>query len=323
MPNSFQFPKWLVNSPTYYVVVIGLDSNYLYTNGVFNSKFKHITTDFIGVDFKSTILMDDYEACNIAVVKCITNHSTIERVYVRKPNDQGSYFWTSWDFSYLESNEGVPGILCIGHDVTEYNLLFQKSTINEQKLNAVLDSTTDSNILIDTNYKIISFNEVARKDVEEHFKKTINIGDDIQDFLFESTKETFYTNYQKALSGEKVIVEWEMDFNTGYTVWFEISYQPVFNKNKEIIGVSFNSTNIDQRKKAELILIEKTAHLEKIAWNQAHEIRKPLANILGLTELLSEEIDKAKYQQILKLLTESTKELDDVLRDNFNKTVEK
>ncbi len=320
MTNNYSFPEWLVNSPTYYLVVIGFDSKYLYSNSVFNNRFKHISDEFIGIDFKTTIVMEDYPSCEVAVGKCIQNHNAVERVYVRKPDENNGSFWTSWDFSYIESLEGTPGILCVGHDVTDLNLLYQKNQANEQKLNAILDSTTDSNILIDKDFKIISFNEVARKDVEAHFKKKINIGDDIQDFLFESTKEIFYTNFNKAINGEKVSVEWEMDFNTGYTIWFEISYTPLYNQNNDIIGVSFNSTNIDQRKKAELNLIQKTAHLDKIAWNHAHEIRKPLANILGLIELLSEEKDINKYQQILLLLSESSKELDAVLRENLNKS---
>lgn len=323
MPDNYQFPKWLVDSPTYYVVVIGLDSKYQYTNDMFNSRFKHISDDFIGVDFKSTIIMDDYDSCLSAVNKCLSDSNIVERVYIRKPNENDGYFWTSWDFSFTQSKEGTPGILCIGHDMTDYNLLYEENQINEQKLNAVLNSTTDSNIIINPDYKIISFNEVARKDVETHFQKTLNIGDDIRDYLFESTKEVFYTNFQKALTGENVSVEWEMDFNLGYTVWFRINYYPVYNNKKEIIGVSFNSTNIDQRKKAELNLSRKTAHLDKIAWNHAHEIRKPLANILGLIELLKEEQDKIKYQQLLVLLSESSRELDYVLKDNINKSVEK
>lgn len=322
MLNKYQFPTWLIDSPTYYVVVIGIDSKYYYTNPRFNKRFKHIADDFLGVDFKSTINMDDFEACLSAVNKCFADPKAVERVLVRKPNGNESYFWTSWDFSLIVSEEGNPGILCIGHDISDYEELYQKSKLNEQKLLAILDSTTDSNILIDSNYKILSFNEVARRDVENHFNRTINIGDDIREFLFESTKDTFLTNFNKALNAEQVTVEWEMDFGTGYTVWFEINYFPVYDQNQEIIGVSFNSTNIDKRKKAELNLVEKNAHLQKIAWNHAHEIRKPLANIMGLIELLSEEKDLKKQAQLLNHLTNSSKDLDAILRDNINKSAE-
>lgn len=209
--------------------------------------------------------------------------------------------------------------MCIGHDISDYEELYQKSVVSEQKLMAILNSTTDSNILIDKNFKILSFNETTRKYVDDHFKKTIYIGDDIQDYLFDSTRDVFYTNFQKALNGEHVSVEWEMDFNTRYTVWFEINYFPVYNQNNEIIGVTFSSTNIDQRKRAELKLLEKKSRLEKIAWNHAHEIRKPLANILGLIDLLSEEVDSEKQKLYLKHLNESSLELDNILKENINK----
>lgn len=319
MLNTYNFPSWMVDSPTYYLVVIGIDSKYTYTNPRFNSRFKHISKDFIGVDFKSTINMDDFEACLNAVNKCFADPKAVERVLVRKPNGYDGFFWTSWDFSLTTSNEGNPGILCIGHDISDYEELYQKSVVSEQKLMAILNSTTDSNILIDKNFKILSFNETTRKYVDDHFKKTIYIGDDIQDYLFDSTRDVFYTNFQKALNGEHVSVEWEMDFNTGYTVWFEINYFPVYNQNNEIIGVTFNSTNIDQRKRAELKLLEKKSRLEKIAWNHAHEIRKPLANILGLIDLLSEEVDSEKQKLYLKHLNESSLELDNILKENINK----
>lgn len=318
MPNNYQFPTWLIDSPTYYVVVIGIDSKYTYTNPRFNIRFRHIANDFIGVDFKSTINMDDFDACLTAVNKCFADPKAVERVLVRKPNGYDSYFWTSWDFSLHLSKEGVPGILCIGHDISDYEELYQRSKLNEQKLTAILDSTTDSNILIDLNYKIISFNEVARKDVEVHFRKDLKIGDDIRDFLFDATKETFLSNFGKATKGEQITVEWEMDFGTGYTIWFEINYFPVYNQEQEIIGVTFNSTNIDQRKKGELKLLEKNAYLEKIAWNHSHEIRKPLANIMGLIDLLNEEKDLIRHTELLKYLTESSVELDKVLRENIN-----
>lgn len=319
MLNTYNFPSWMVNSPTYYLVVIGIDSKYTYTNPRFNNRFKHISSNFVGVDFKSTINMEDFDACLSAVNKCFANPNAVERVLVRKPNGYDGYFWTSWDFSLTTSNEGNPAILCVGHDISDYEELYQKILVSEQKLMAILNSTTDSNILIDKNYKILSFNETTRKYVEAHFKKTINIGDDIQDYLFDSTKEIFYTNFQKALNGEQITVEWEMDFDTGYTVWFEINYYPVYNNDKEIIGVTFNSTDIDQRKRTEIKLKEKKAKLEKIAWNHAHEIRKPLANILGLIDLLSEEKDIEKQKLLFKYLNDSSIELDTILKENISK----
>ena len=133
--QNFDFPSWLVYSPTYYLVVIDLQGNYSYVNPYFKYKFKHISDDFIGVDLKTTINMDDYQACEDAVNKCFESDDTVERVYVRKPNDEGGYFWTSWDFSlYKNSNNEPIGILCIGHDITDLKDLSELSQKSEKKI---------------------------------------------------------------------------------------------------------------------------------------------------------------------------------------------
>ncbi len=63
---EFNFPNWLVNSPTYYLLVIGLDEKYIYTNPFFNHTFKHLSKDFNGVKLENIIFMDDFDVCNDA-----------------------------------------------------------------------------------------------------------------------------------------------------------------------------------------------------------------------------------------------------------------
>lgn len=55
--------------------------------------------------------------------------------------------------------------------------------------------------------------------------------------------------------------------------------------------------------------------LKDIAYLHSHQVRAPLAKILGLVDLLSTEMETASAQQLLHFLDESTKELDTVLTD--------
>ena len=57
--------------------------------------------------------------------------------------------------------------------------------------------------------------------------------------------------------------------------------------------------------------------LEEIGFIQSHVVRKPLANIMGLAELLSADGNNA---EILKLLITSAQELDRVVNEISNKT---
>jgi len=65
-----------------------------------------------------------------------------------------------------------------------------------------------------------------------------------------------------------------------------------------------------------------TAHtqLDEIGFMQSHVVRKPLANIIGLTELVAEETDQDKRQKLCAMLRESTAELDRVIKDISDKT---
>lgn len=56
--------------------------------------------------------------------------------------------------------------------------------------------------------------------------------------------------------------------------------------------------------------------LEKIGWIQSHKVRKPLANIIGLVDLI--EKSKKHDQEdasVIKMLSQSAQELDDIIRE--------
>lgn len=55
--------------------------------------------------------------------------------------------------------------------------------------------------------------------------------------------------------------------------------------------------------------------LEKIAWIQSHKVRKPLANILGLVDLIDKNSFSEDDKGIIEMLKMSSNELDDVVRE--------
>ena len=56
--------------------------------------------------------------------------------------------------------------------------------------------------------------------------------------------------------------------------------------------------------------------LENIAWIQSHKVRKPLANIIALSELMAKSKDYSSEKlEVLTMLKTSADELDDVIRE--------
>jgi light-regulated signal transduction histidine kinase (bacteriophytochrome) len=56
--------------------------------------------------------------------------------------------------------------------------------------------------------------------------------------------------------------------------------------------------------------------LENIAWIQSHKVRKPLANIIALSELMAKDKDYSSEKlEVLGMLKTSSAELDEVIRE--------
>lgn len=70
------------------------------------------------------------------------------------------------------------------------------------------------------------------------------------------------------------------------------------------------SVDVDERQKAIQSLRFYNEKLRNIAWMQSHEVRAPLARILGLVELLDETTANS---EVVKYIVESSKELDEII----------
>jgi signal transduction histidine kinase len=105
-------------------------------------------------------------------------------------------------------------------------------------------------------------------------------------------------------------------------LWSEISYYPI-RKGIEVIGTACHSHNISERKLAELErtkitteLIQHNKDLEQFAYIISHNLRAPVANILGAARAMNHPRLSANEKDILSRgLKESVTRLDNVVRD--------
>ncbi len=82
------------------------------------------------------------------------------------------------------------------------------------------------------------------------------------------------------------------------------------------------SVDITEHKNANKQLLHQNNRLRQIARLQSHAVRRPLANILGLIDLVlyySEEEDFAEIGNLVKLLKQSSNDLDTIIKKIVNK----
>jgi PAS domain S-box-containing protein len=126
---------------------------------------------------------------------------------------------------------------------------------SETKLKGILDSTTDSNMLISPDFVLLSFNKVAEKGITFYTNKKPTIGDDFRQYIVAGTETDFYKNFHKALAGEIINLDLEISSPVG-KFWYNFVYYPVFDASKKVVAVSFNVSDINQRKRTEEALKE-------------------------------------------------------------------
>lgn len=93
-------------------------------------------------------------------------------------------------------------------------------------------------------------------------------------------------------------------------------WKSVINGNPTFRGITIDITDqINYKKEREAYIKQ----IENYAFSASHELRKPISNILGLTDLLFENIeDKEKATQYAQLLQKSSKDLDELTKRLIN-----
>lgn len=184
---------------------------------------------------------------------------------------------------------------------------------SQQKLQAILDSTSEANFFVSLNYQILSFNKTAETLVSEYYNRVIQSGDSFDEYVMPANKENFRKIFSSALNGKVSIEEIEITFPNEARLWLSLEFYPVYDQHQQIIGVSINTTDITQRKRAELNLAAQNRELRNIAWLQSHEMRRIVANIIGLLSLIDKIHLSPENQEAINYLEISAQELDQVL----------
>lgn len=154
----------------------------------------------------------------------------------------------------------------------------------EVKLHSFFESTSSEHIMLDRNYNILAFNKRLEAFVEKEYRIKIQKGMKITDFIRKNYLRDFKDNYKRALAGERIRLERLIQFGR-VPRWYDIAYDPAFNEEGEIIGVSYNSTDITYRILEQNMITNHQNTLAKTAFLQSHELRKPVANIFWNTAL--------------------------------------
>ncbi|TAE74937.1 MAG: PAS domain S-box protein [Bacteroidetes bacterium] len=180
---------------------------------------------------------------------------------------------------------------------------------------AIYNSSVDASTFIDKNFIIRYNNQSAKNLTKKIFGKEAKIGDKSLDFFIDEYKQEFQNYYYEVLKGN--IITTEKKFENTY---WKIDIFPVYDIEKYLVGIALNIKDITQQKIYELKILQQNEILKDIAWEQSHEVRGPVANILGLVNLLrNDEHSVEEIDIYLDYLQVATEKLDAIIHSIVNK----
>ncbi|MBD2769076.1 PAS domain-containing sensor histidine kinase [Hymenobacter sp. BT664] len=200
----------------------------------------------------------------------------------------------------------VRGVHVVCRDMTD--LFVSHRLIREQarKLNTIFESITDAFFLLDQEWRYTYVNGEVERLLA--VKRENLLGQTMQDVFPAEESGIFYRHFQQAFQLGQA-VHFQAPFRSR-DIWLEVKAFP----SKEGLSVYFSDVTEKVRSQEELY--RQNQDLQQFTYIVSHNLRSPLANALGLVDLLG-TLDKSSpdYDQTLDNLRASTQQLDTVLRD--------
>ncbi|UOE49641.1 PAS domain S-box protein [Mucilaginibacter sp. SMC90] len=314
-----QFLNSLIDSQTNFLVRIDINGNFTFVNSRFLKTFGYDEAEIIGHHFSKTTIPQEAHLCEEAFINCINNPGKIIRLVHKKPAKDGALHDTEWEFVSITDDGGaVVEIQGIGRDITQQMQMREEALQIKDSLEALINNTRDHIWSVDKDHRYLYMNQAYVEQVtyltgvkpykgqyaykHKGFSKQI-----IDDW-------TVY--YNRALNGERyAIVSESTDPISGQRLYFEVNFNPIYTAAGDIIGAGCFGHNITDTLKIQKELVSQNDRLRNIASLSSHELRRPVASMLGLISLMDrEDFFNPENKEIIAHLFTVSAEIDTAIR---------
>ncbi|MDP4151049.1 MAG: CHASE3 domain-containing protein [Bacteroidota bacterium] len=200
----------------------------------------------------------------------------------------------------LDSDAKATTFYGIMHDVTEIKLAEEKIEFDRNNLAALINNTGDMIWSIDTDLRVIAFNEAFNQDILLTTGKPLLKEDPIlESYVNENRLNTFKILYSKALKGESFTILDRLDYPA--EIWSEVSFYPL-RKGGAIIGTACFSRDVTQRTQNERVL---RAMEQELLDQKIQEQKKITRAILTAQERERNHIGQELHDNICQILVSS------------------
>lgn len=222
--------------------------------------------------------------------------------------------------NYDESGKPI-SMMGVNWDITENALATEKLRKSEELFRKIVETSQDGIWMHDETDKTIfvnpRFTEIFGYSAEEMANKNIN---ELIDPSFQELLKIKTDNRRNGLSETYEIM---CIRSSGKKIWIQVSAAPLFNNEGKYSGSLAMLSDISDRKLTEIEkekitkdLLQRNKNMEQFSYIVSHNLRAPLANIMGCAELIKNDIvSKDELEKIINGIACSAYKLDEVVKD--------
>lgn len=189
--------------------------------------------------------------------------------------------------------EGREVRLSFTNDVTKRLKAEESLRKSEANLRTILNTTDTAYALLDTELKVVAFNQQAIEFVQINYNHTPQKGDLLSDYFPVERFPQFLGFIGDIFKGNSINYEIDYPQNNGTVFWYDVHLSPIMDENKKLLGMLMALYDITDRKENEQNLQnaydriqDHIGSIKDMAWKQSHLMRSPLANLKALADIL-------------------------------------
>ena len=299
-----------------------LDIIYAYPNNAYYKLFGYTADEMISNKrlFFNNVHPDDRKIVYNSMRDAISNGSS--EISFRYAHLNGNIKTFRSQVTLKKGIGGKPDTISgVTFDITKEKELSDTIRNTEQNLLATINNTKDQIWSINKTLEIVFCNKSYQQFIFDLAGVTPKPGDYV---LGEWGSESFFNtrkkDYERALAGESFTTFVE-EFYNGSLLHKEISSNPIFDDELNIVGVICIARDISEQKNQFVQIQRQNEKLREIAWIQSHKVRGPVASILGLASLFNYEPHAHENNvEIIEKLRIAAQNLDLIIREVVDKT---
>jgi PAS domain-containing protein len=293
----------LYESSNYSKSFIGKDLRIIYTNQVTKDICKVIfgkepkEGDLL-IDFIMPIYQEEFKE----YYKRVLAGETIE---IEK--NEGNNWWKFRLLPVYDKNKTLIGISHNLEDTTQQRNIESKAKKLQNDLDILAQNFPDGSIsLIDKNMTVLYTGGQGYK--KHGINPTNFFGKHISKMLISQLYHKLEEAIPKILKG--LFVSYEVDYKEQV---YLTKISPIINEDNQIETFVLTVTDITDRKQKEIRIQQQNERLKEIAWQQSHEVRRPVATILGLMNLIKMEKSQEEIPTYLGHLQHEVEMFDKII----------